>query len=316
MADAGLVALCDIQKGRVEEILSEYRDISGRSCGDVRICTDWADIVDSEAEIVHICTPHHLHVPMAAALLNAGKAVFMEKPCAVSRRQFEELKQADRANPGKLGICFQNRYNTTTKELARAIAEGKIGRVTGGRAFVTWRRDAAYYRESDWKGSIETEGGGALINQSIHTLDLLLGFLGKPVKLSGSIADHHLKSEIEVEDTVEAWFETEDGKRGCFYGSTGYCADAPVILEIQGDRGRIMLCGNEVILSTEDGVRHITKASGGGMIKDYCGDGHRACIRDFYHCIAEGRNPVTDLKSAEVVTETVLKIYEGRTGFA
>ncbi|MCR5684631.1 MAG: Gfo/Idh/MocA family oxidoreductase [Lachnospiraceae bacterium] len=266
----------------------------------IKICTDWHELCGMDIDVVHICTPHYLHVPMAVELMNAGKAVFMEKPCAVSTEQFEELAAADARHPGKLGICFQNRYNETTRIIDKTIAEGRIGKVTGGRAFVTWRRDEDYYRCSAWKGRLATEGGGALINQSIHTLDLLLRYLGEPVEIKATLANHHLQrntgcgsdyengrdhvsgakivfgaadcvledvcpedthnkheekpdfDRIEVEDTVEAWMEFENGARACFYASTGYAADAPVILELQGDKGRISMNGSTVFLENEE----------------------------------------------------------------
>ena len=91
------------------------------------------------------------------------------------------------------------------------VGERKIGKVVGGRAFVTWRRDETYYAGSPWKGNLATEGGGALINQSIHTLDLLLRYLGLPEQVEASCSNHHLKGIIEVEDTVEAWMAFGDG---------------------------------------------------------------------------------------------------------
>ena len=262
MEDAELAAVCDIIEEKALLRRDEYiREIKGNGMPSdgIRICTDWHELCDIDIDVVHICTPHYLHVPMAVELLDAGKAVFMEKPCAISVEQFEELASTDQRHPGKLGVCFQNRYNETTRIIDRAVAEGKIGKVTGGRAFVTWRRDEEYYTCSPWKGRLATEGGGTLINQSIHTLDLLLRYLGEPVDVKATLANHHLNHEedhnfnrIEVEDTVEAWMEFKNGARACFYASTGYAADAPVILEIQGEKGRISMNGSTVFLENEE----------------------------------------------------------------
>lgn len=158
MKDAELVAVCDTEPGKAEELSEEYAG------GKAEVYTDWHALCEAEADVVHICTPHFLHAPMAAELLRHGKSVFMEKPCAISREQFEGLKKEDRRHPRKLGFCFQNRYNKTTLEMDRMLAEGKIGEVKGARAFVTWRRDEAYYVGSQWKGRWMTEGGGGRIS--------------------------------------------------------------------------------------------------------------------------------------------------------
>ena len=249
---------------------------------------------------------------MAVEFLGCGKEVFLEKPCAISREQYALLEEADIRHPGKLGICFQNRYNMTVETADRLIAGGRIGEVTGARAFVTWRRDEGYYAESPWKGKKETEGGGVLINQAIHTLDLMLRYLGKPETVKASIHNHHLPGVIGVEDTVEARMSFANGKRACFYASNGYAADAPVILEIQGDRGRIMICDNEVTVCGREGApEHIICEETKGIGKGYWGAGHLACIRDFYEAVSAGKAPATDLKGSEVTFDTMMRIYEG-----
>lgn len=305
MEDAELMAVCDIKVDRAEALAKRY------GAGATKLYTDWNELCESEVEVVHICTPHFLHAPMAVELLRHGKAVFMEKPCAISREEFEELRAEDSLHPGKLGFCFQNRYNETTQAVDRMIGERKIGEVVGGRAFVTWRRDETYYAGSPWKGGLATEGGGALINQSIHTLDLLLRYLGLPEQVEASCSNHHLKGIIEVEDTVEAWMTFGDGKRACFYASNGYVTDAPVFLELQGEKGRIVINGSEVTLWTMDGgMEHFSYETANGIGKGYWGCGHQACIRDFYRCLEEGRRFQGDVKGVENTFETMMRIYE------
>ena len=305
MENAEVIAVCDVEAARATALSERY------GAGNVVVFTDWKELCGSDVDVVHICTPHFLHAPMAAELLRHGKAVFMEKPCAVSREQFAELRREDVLHPGKLGFCFQNRYNETTLAVDRMIAEGKIGAVIGGRAFVTWRRDEEYYGGSPWKGRLATEGGGALINQSIHTLDLLLRYLGMPEQVEATCTNHHLKGVIEVEDTVEAWMAFEDGKRACFYASNGYATDAPVLLELQGEKGRITVSGSEVTLWTaEEGAKHFSYETENGIGKGYWGCGHQACIRDFYRCLEEGRRYQGDVEGVTNTFETMMRIYE------
>ncbi len=331
MEDVEICALCDVDASRARNIADKYLNEKNRgsihsekytddtkvdsASEDKRdteslIYTNWHDLLDIDIDAVHICTPHYLHAPMAVEFIKRGKAVFCEKPCAISLEQFDELKNADLKHPGLLGYCFQNRYNETTLLMDKLIAEGRIGEVTGVRAFVTWRRDRSYYEGSPWKGRLETEGGGALINQSIHTLDLMLRYLGEPEQVKASISNHHLPS-IEVEDTVEAWMMFEGGRRGCFYASNGYATDAPVIIDIQGETGRISLNGREVSLYAEGkDPEHFLCERQQGIGKDYWGCGHKACIRDFYKCLESGERFQNDLDGATNTFNTMMKIYE------
>lgn len=304
MDDVLMTAFCDTIPAKAEALAEKY--IKGTNYD---VYADYRELLKSDVDVVHICTPHYLHAPMAFDFLNHGKAVFMEKPCAISLEQFKALKEADKRNPGKLGICFQNRYNCSTLKMDEMISEGKIGNVIGGRAFVTWRRDKDYYESSDWKGRLASEGGGALINQSIHTLDLMLRYLGTPDKVEGSIDKHHLY-DIEVEDTVEAWLSFPDGKRACFYASNGYANDAPVIIEIQGDKGRIMLNGTDIFLWNENGeCNQIKCEEPEGIGKGYWGSGHKACIEDFYRSLISGEIFKNNLDSVESTFRTVFSIY-------
>ncbi|MBR6476887.1 MAG: Gfo/Idh/MocA family oxidoreductase [Lachnospiraceae bacterium] len=315
-----LKAFCDVdidKAKRLFELDRELKKNSGKNaegCGmpQVEISDDWRSLLDSDLDVIHVCTPHHLHAPMAKELLCHGKAVFMEKPCAISVEQFGELQREDEAHPGSLGFCFQNRYNESTLLMDRIVREGRIGEIRGGRAMVTWRRDEEYYSESLWKGRIATEGGGALINQSIHTLDLLLRHLGRPYDVKGSIANHHLKeTDVEVEDTVEAWMEFPGGARACFYASNAYATDAPVYLELQGTKGRICINGSEVsVYADGENPMHVSSDLAPGMGKDYWGRGHLACIEDFYDCLNGKAVYQNNLKGVENTFLTAMKIYE------
>ena len=125
------------------------------------------------------------------------------------------------------------------------------------------------------------------------------------------------KQEVEVEDTVEAWMMFEDGRRGCFYASNGYAADAPVIIDIQGERGRISLTGSELSLYTSgNSPDHFQCDTKKGIGKDYWGCGHKACIMDFYRCLDTGERFQNDLFGVENTFNTMMKIYEESRGMA
>lgn len=302
-----IVAFCDVLIERAEAFSKEYTD--GRACSFALLDKMLAEV---KLDVLHICTPHYLHVPMAIEALKRGISVFCEKPPAISMEQFNELLDAKEKYRASVGFCFQNRYNKTTLEAKRLINDGELGKVIGARAFVTWRRDADYYA-TDWKGKLETEGGGALINQSIHTLDLIIQFLGKPTEVKASIANHHLEGVIEVEDTVEAWLSFEGGKRACFYASTGYVSDAPVIIEIQCEKGRISIYEHTVTVY-EDGKdpRIIGTMEATTPGKSYWGNGHLSCIMDFYGSLVNATTFINDLYGVKDTMETMMKIYKCR----
>lgn len=263
-----------------------------------------------ELDVLHICTPHWLHVPMAVEALKRGVSVFMEKPPAVSMEQFEQLRREAERSASRIGFCFQNRYNRTVLRTDAIVKSGAMGRIIGARAFVTWRRDAQYY-DNEWKGRLSTEGGSALINQAIHTLDLMLRYLGEPVEVQAGMANRHLKGIIETEDTIEAFMSFENGERACFYASTAYAADAPVILELQFEKGSITVIDNQIILKENGLTPQIhTIEEPEGMGKSYWGSGHLSCIKDFYRALERKERFQNDLEGVRTTMQTMIRIYE------
>lgn len=303
MENVSLVAFCDSD-------LEKAESLAGCDC---LVCDDWRELCESDLDVIHVCTPHYLHAQMAIEILKSGKAAFVEKPCAISMKQFAEIEDEDRKHPGMLGFCFQNRYNESTHLIDRIIGEDRIGKLTGGRAMVTWRRDEDYYSLSSWKGKKETEGGGVLINQSIHTLDLLLKYLGEPVCVRGNCVNHHLtNTEVDIEDTVEAWMEFKGGERACFYASNAYVTDAPVYLELQGEKGRICMNGAEVSVYINGKTPECFQAElRKGIGKDYWGCSHKACIEDFYQSLDSGDVYINSISGVKNTFRTVMEIYGG-----
>ena len=296
----------------VDPILQRASELSDQSTkGLARIYDSLSAMLAQETpDVVHICTPHYLHVPMALELLSRNIHIFVEKPPAISLAEFRQLEEVQSNSAGRIGFCFQNRYNQSTKALDKIVQNRELGELLGGRAFVTWRRDEAYYSD-EWHGRLSLEGGGVLINQAIHTLDLLLRYLGTPAKLDATMSNHHLQGSIEVEDTLEAWMEFPGGKRACFYATTGYATDAPVLLELTFEKGLVTLTDQTLLLvSQENGPRMLPLPAEPGIGKPYWGNGHLSCIRDFYQHLDEHTPYCNDLAGVRNTIETTLRIYD------
>lgn len=301
-----IAAFVDPKLDRAEKFASEFS--VGAEC-----FPDMDTMIDKvRPDVVHICTPHYLHVPLAVSALRAGVSVFCEKPPAIGMQQFKELTDAAACGSARIGFCFQNRYNKAVLKTDELIAEERLGKLMGARGFVTWRRDEDYYR-TDWKGRLDTEGGGALINQSIHTLDLILHYLGEPDTVEASLCNHHLKGKVEVEDTVEAWLSFPKDRRACFYASNGYVSDAPVILELQCERGSITVIDKCITIRENGGpVTNIEVEEQTGVGKSYWGNGHLDCIRDYYDKLDNGESFRCDIPGVEATMRTMMRIYDFR----
>lgn len=256
---------------------------------------DYQALLEREdIQAVHLCTPHHLHADMAARFLQAGKHVLTEKPMAHSLKAAEDLLATAQRSPAQLGVAFQNRYNLPSGQIREIIDNGTLGRLLCMKGIVTWHRDESYYTDSPWRGRWATEGGGVLINQAIHTLDLLRWFGGEVASVQGSATADVLGETIEVEDTAHASIQFASGVRGLFFATNGYLTNSPVELELVFENGTLYQRrdylflyrdGQEIQLAEPPtGPEEPTPVRG----KSYWGSSHRKLIADFYQHIRSG----------------------------
>ena len=306
MPEAELIAFADVIPERAETMAGKY---GGRAYSSLDELLDHEKI-----DVLHICTPHYLHTPMARQAAELDINVFTEKPPVIDRQQWTEFKQL--GDKVRVGICFQNRYNGSTRALKDLLSTGEPGKVLGSRGFVTWRRDAPYYTESGWRGALSNEGGGALINQAIHTLDLMAYFLGPGQVLGASLSNRHLKGIIEVEDTLEAALDFGDA-RGLFYAATAYSLDAPIIFELACENATLRLEGERFTRIWRDGrmeQEDYTAPDPTVPGKSYWGSSHRRCIEDFYRCVMSGERFPNDIPGVSDTIELMLSVYEAARG--
>ena len=268
-------------------------------------------MLDSEQfDVLHICTPHYLHVPMALLALDKGVNVFMEKPPVVNETQLAQLWEAHNAQKAKLGFCFQTRYNPPVIKALDILRSGNAGKVLGARSYVTWYRSADYYSD-DWHGTMEKECGGVLINQAIHSMDLVHMFINQtPVSVDAVMTNHYLKTEIEVEDTMSALITYPD-LRFSFYATNGYVASPAPLLEIFCENLTLRIEGSTLMTKQGKGPwEQINVDEQASLGIDYWGPGHISCIGDFYSSIMENRPFALELPNVDSSIRLMLKIYK------
>lgn len=301
-----LAAVADIIKQRAEDTAAEH------SC---RAYTDYDEMLEKEKpDVVHICTPHYLHVPMAVNALSRGVNVVLEKPCAITVDEMKKLIEAERKSSAKLAVCFQNRYNDSAVFVKKLVDSGIYGKITGADAVVKWRRDENYYNADEWRGTKLQEGGGVMINQAIHTHDLMKYLTGKETySVEGKVGNYHLKDVIEVEDTANAYFEFTDGTRGVYYATNASASSTNPIIEIHFENCTVREEGAYVFEIRGDKMKLIYSGAdedGDKVGKIEWGSGHLKLIRDFYSCIKEGRDYMIDSVSASKPVADLLAVYE------
>ena len=250
---------------------------------DVRGYPDHRVMLDElRPDVVHVCTPHDQHVDPAVDCLRAGVPVLAEKPVAATMPEAQRLIDAAAAHPNtKIGICLQNRYNATAQAMRSMIDSGELGRVLGGNGTVLWHRTQSYYEAKPWRGRRDQAGGGALINQAIHTLDLLQWMVGPVVAVDGR-ADHYGPTDTDVEDTAQLALTHRGGAQSVFFASNLNPIDTPVTLQIVTERAVLDLRGDLTVAYDDGRLEVVEERRASSVGRSYWGVSHELLIADFY----------------------------------
>jgi UDP-N-acetyl-2-amino-2-deoxyglucuronate dehydrogenase len=200
-------------------------------------------LATAPVDLVVICTPSGLHVQLAEEALTAGRHVVIEKPLDVSmdraRRILDLARQAEKKGL-VVSVISQHRFDPASVVVARAAHIGTFGRVTSGLASVAWWRSQDYYDSGQWRGTWDLDGGGAVMNQGVHTVDLLVWFLGKPVEVFAQTA-LLAHDRVEIEDIAVATVRFESGALGVIHATTAAYPGLSVRLQVHGDRGSAII---------------------------------------------------------------------------
>lgn len=241
--NAVVTAICDIVPEKAEAIKKELNL-------DVAIFTDYKELVDSGlCDVIMIEVPHYFHPEMAIYGLTHGVHVISEKPAGVYTKQVKEMNEVAKKSDKLFGMMFNQRTNCVYRKVREMIKAGELGEIRRVNWIITdWYRTQAYYNSSDWRATWKGEGGGVLMNQCPHQLDLLQWVVGMMPKKITTFASFGKWHDIEVEDEVTAYLEYENGATGVFVTTTGEACGTNRF-EIVGNNGKVIIEGDKILFT-------------------------------------------------------------------
>ena len=276
--------------------------------------TDFDDFL-SNVDAVSICTPHNVRLDLILPAAAAGKHILVEKPLAISLEEADRIIEVCDKNHVKLGVIFQSRFMDDIQSIKRAISEGQLGRLFLISGYVKWYREPKYYTR--WHGRWSTEGGGVLINQAIHAVDLIRWLSGK-VESIAAFTDH-IFHKIEVEDIAEVILKFNSGALGSIEASTATYPGYPMRLEIHTELGTLKVVENELVAADLTRPELVTSLFPRmGRKTSFSGSSnplainimpHKRQIKDFIDAILNDRAPLVDGIEARKSLEIVINAY-------
>src|SRR5690348_13757867 len=237
LPDAELVAVADVDQEKAQKLAEKYH---------ARAYSSFQDMFAAEKlDVINICTPSGMHGEHACAAMRAGYHTIVEKPMEITRERLDEMLQVQRETGRKLAVISQHRFDEGTAIVHRLLQEGAFGRLVLGNALVPWWRSQTYYDSGAWRGTWELDGGGVLMNQSIHSIDVLQWLMG-PVKSVFAYTDT-LVHRMETEDVAVAVLRFANGAMGTIAATTGAYPGTGTRIEIYGDQGSAVIEDDRLI---------------------------------------------------------------------
>ena len=301
-----LCAVCDIKCERAVAVGKKY---------DARVYCSYEEMLDNEElDAIHICLPHYLHTKAASYAFKKGVSVICEKPMDIDYDSAERaVRLADECGV-MYGIISQCRYGDAPRLIKERVSSGRLGKIISARSTLTWTRPDEYYAESDWKGTWDKEGGGVLIDQAIHSIDLVNWIVdSEPVSVSCSMANRGHKI-VKVEDSAEGLIEYENGVKYGFYCMNNYGCDEPIEIRFMCEGGNVIFGYNDAVIEYKDGEREeihddYTSSEVEGA-KDYWGDNHVRQIAQFYSAVRGECELEISGKEALKTHKLVMQLYD------
>lgn len=315
---ACLAGVYDTAPGRARSLAEKYEVLA----------FDSLEALCEKVDAVTVCVPSGLHAEVGLACARLGRHVLVEKPIDTTYEKAKALVDGCRAAGVRLGVVSQHRFSRQIQRLRAAVQGGELGRVLEGDASVKWYRTQAYYDSGDWRGTWALDGGGCLMNQGVHTVDMIQWIMGgvASVQARTRTASH----AIEVEDQANVLVEYRNGALGVIQGSTSYYPGFAERLEVHGEHGTVVLEGDRTKVWRVDPEQAKMGKYGGGVMRQPTpnvhlagasewteddptaewGEQHRLQLEDFARAVAENRDPFITGEMALEPLRVILAVYE------
>lgn len=295
--EAELVAVQDVIKQRAKESAAKYGVRSYESFEEL--------LKQDDIDVICICTPSGLHPEQTIMAAQAGKHVICEKPMAIKREDITMMVEASKENGVLLATIFPRRMSPSSQYVKKLLQEGRLGKLSLCSAFVKFYRNQAYYDGAGWRGTWEMDGGGAMMNQGIHSVDLLQWLVGPVDSLYGRSGA--VLRNIEVEDTATALLQFKSGAMGVIEATTTAYNHPSHQIVIHGDKGTVVLTEDKITsLAIVEEELQIPKFEPFQLFPD----GHQIQIRDMALAVKENRQPSVPGTEGMHSLEIILGTYE------
>jgi predicted dehydrogenase len=280
-----------------------------------------AMLADPRVDVVTIGTPSGAHMEPALAAARAGKHVIVEKPLEVTLKRCDAMIRACEKSGVVLATIFPSRFHESARLLKKAVDQGRFGRLTLGDAYVKWHRTQQYYDSGAWRGTWQLDGGGALMNQAIHSVDLLAWLMG-PVRQVTAHTATLAHERIEVEDVAVATLHFASGALGVIEATTAAYPGTLKQIELHGSQGSAVMTEEDLVRwefarrrGSDDALLERmsgrTKTGGGASDPAAIGHhGHSLLFQDVVTAIRRGRQPLVDGHEGRRSVEIILAIYQ------
>jgi UDP-N-acetyl-2-amino-2-deoxyglucuronate dehydrogenase len=322
LSDAELVAVADSVPQKAQELAQKYSVTPYQNPREM--------FAGERLDIINVCTPSGMHAEHAVQAMRAGYHVIVEKPMEITSAKIDEMLQVQQETGRKLAVISQHRFDAATQQVRKLVEEQAFGRLVLGNASIPWWRSQQYYDSGAWRGTWKLDGGGVLMNQSIHSIDLLQWLMG-PVKSVYAYTDT-LAHRMETEDVAVAILRFENGALGTISATTGAYPGVGTRIEIYGDKGSANIDNDRL------GYLHLARDDeeevgpyGGAQLQSHPNDNpgmtgasdpaaisidtHTQQIADMIRAVRENGTPLLDGYGARHPVEIILAIYESaRTG--
>lgn len=307
---ARLYAVCDTDRTKAAKLAGDF--------GIPHVFADYERMLSlRDLDAVSICLPSSLHEAAVVAAANAGKHIFCEKPLDIALDKIDRMIEAAKRNRVKLGCAYQLRTMPEAIAVRQAVQRGLLGRMVLGDAYMKYYRSPEYYKSAGWRGTWKYDGGGALMNQGIHGIDLIRWLMGDIASVFAHTGN--LTHRIETEDTAVVAVKYVNGAYGVIQGATSVYPGQSARFELHGDQGTIIFGDNGIqaweVLTEEAELLGRTVKNRETDAGAIAREGHRILIEDLIDAVAADKEPCVNGPEARKAVAVIAAIYESsRTG--